>query len=149
MTTLEKIQNLVDDTYTIEISSETEVHLDDYEEGELGYRNGWVNDRTLFHSEPFNVEGEIKQYLTSYIEDTLFLDYTEKDIISDLKNYDDNDYFCSNQCVDNENTTPSKEQIESWKKKEIELFNQSIRIEVSINGTNLTADILLEIMEKN
>ena len=147
MTTIDKINELIDNTYTIEITSDTEVNLDDYTEGEGEFRNGWTNDKVIFHTESENLKSEVKQYLVDYIEDTLYVTCSEKDLLEAIGSYDDNEYFFVSKTVDNENTDPSETQIEDWKKGKEELFVQNIRITVSINGKELPADLLLEIMK--
>jgi len=148
MTTINKINNLIEDNYTIEISSYTEVYLDSYEEGELDLRNHWQNEKMTFNTDSKTLEADIQVNIEEYIENVLFATYNKTYVIDSLKNVIDDNSFWYNNFVDVENTTPDEAQIEEWKKGEIELFTQYIRITTSINGVEIPADIMLEIMEK-
>jgi len=146
MNTIDKINELIDNTYTIEIKSYTDVHLDDYEDGELEYRNGWANDTTTFHTESENLTEEVSSHLFTYLDDTLFLEYKKEHLIDSLNSGDEETCFWMSNFVDNDNTTPSESQVEEWKDKKIELFVQSISISISVNGTELPACLILEIL---
>jgi len=148
MTTIQKIDNLIQtNEYKVEISSYTDVYLDDYEQGELEHRNSWVNDKESFYIEKEHLRETLKEELEEYITDTLYAEYKFEWLKESLTSYDDTDtaFFYSN-FVDVDNTTPTEDQIQNWKDGKEELFNQSISIVISIDGTDIPISILRELL---
>ena len=145
--TLKKINDLIENVYTIEIISDTEVCVDDYNDGELENVNSWTNDTTIFHTEQENLSSELLTYLTTYIEDTLYVELNKDNTIREaLEAYDDSDYFYVSKMVNKDNCEPYKSEIEEWKKGQTKLYVQNISITVKINGKSIPADLLSDIL---
>ena len=147
MTTIKKIDELIGKHYTIKIKSHTDVVEDNYEEGELEYVNSWSEDTITVNSTAEALEADIKQITLDYLQNTLYV--SDKYLVESLKNYIDEDFFYYSKFVDIDNTTPSEEQVKSWRKGEEKMFVQNISISISVNGINLTMDILLDIFKEH
>jgi len=145
--TLTKLNDLLKNIYTIEIKSFTDVCIDDYTEGEGEEVNGWGNDNVIFHTEPENLSTELLTSLTDYIEDVLFISLNKRNSIKEaLANYDDSEYFYMSKFVDEDNCEPSELDIKQWKEGNTTLYVQNIRINIEINGNEIPADLLSEIL---
>lgn len=148
MNTIDKINEIIANTYTIEIKSYTDVHVDSYEHGELEYANGFANPMVTFNTQSECLETDLKQYLTDYLTNTLDIDYKGSDLLEVFESAGKEDSFWFNKFVDSENTTPSDYQRKMWKQDEMKLYNQSINTSISVNGIELPSNLILEIFSK-
>jgi len=146
MKTIQKIQNLVSDTFTVEISSFVDVYQDSYEDGELDYVNHWSNEKVLWHVEPENLREELLVNLEEYFEKELLVDFDLDSLKDELINYADDEFLWTNKFVDVDNCEPSEEEIAAWKRNELMLYNQNINIRITINGKSLTSELIYELL---
>jgi hypothetical protein len=143
MNGLDRIKNEIGNTFQVEISSHAEVHVDSYEHGEGEWRNSWENQTMSFTVIDENeLADTIKTKLKDYIENELYTDYNQDDLVEMFNNYGDETYFYITKFVDVDNQEPSDSQIEDWKKGQEELFIQDNTVTVSINGTDITGESL-------
>jgi hypothetical protein len=149
ISTINKIDNLISTaTYQIEIRSNTEVLVDSYEHGELETCNSWVNDTKRIILAKEDLSDTLKEAIKQYIKEELYADFCINTLKETLANDDDQEYFYWNELVDVDNMQPTENQIKRWRQNKEELFNQSISISITINGTPITADILYELLFK-
>lgn len=146
MSVLTELKNLTSDRYVVTIDADTTVYEDDYEEGEGECVNIWKNKATHLTTTSDKISTELSIALKEYIENELNLDYDANDMESLFDEYTEDDHIWLSRFVDVDNDTPSKEQIESWKQGDEELFVQSIGMTVKINGTPINCGMLKKLI---
>ena len=146
MSVLTELKNLTSDSYVVTIDADTTVYEDDYEEGEGSCVNSWENSKKVFKTTSDKISTELSIALKEYIENELNLDYDANDMESLFDEYTEDDHIWLSRFVDVDNDTPSKEQIELWKKGEEKLFVQSIGMNVKINGTPINCGMLKKLI---
>ena len=144
--TIEKINKLIlSGEYYVQISSVTDVYVDDYERGELDHRNYWENDTLDFYEIKENLSDTLNDKIKYYIESILYAEYNQEWLKDVLCNYYD-DYFYYNNFVNVDNETPTEKEVELWRNGKVELFNQTICITIKINGVLIPTNILFELL---
>lgn len=104
----------------------TDVHEDDYKEGELGYVNGW-SGHDILGTAMFKEFDSIADILKMLNEKYLYI-YKDADNIKNWGIFEDPDLkdeirFDCDSLVDVDNNIADESDIESWKKGETKLFN--------------------------
>jgi hypothetical protein len=137
---MKKLLQKIENSFTMVISSNTEVYKDEYIHGEeMSSCNYFENASKTYNN--LNILENIK----NYIEDILYRDYDETELKESLYNSClDSDYFFYSNFVDEDNTTPSSYQVAEWKKGNENLYNQYICISVTINGTEISCDDIID-----
>lgn len=147
MSALEKINSLVASHYVVIIQSDTEVFVDDYENGEGESRNSWVNDTNTFKLTTETLSSGLKDAIREYYLNVLELNYTDDELRESLGSYLDQTYFYTHsKLVDVDNTKPSKQQISLWQDGEEELFTHSTTVTISINGIDIPCELLTDLL---
>ncbi len=146
MSVLTELEKLTSNSYVISISSDTTVHKDDYQNGEGDCVNSWENSKKVFKTTSDKISTELSIALKEYIENELNLDYDANDMESLFDEYTEDDHIWLSRFVDVDNDTPSKEQIESWKQGDEELFVQLICVYVEINGIAVNCEMLKKLI---
>jgi hypothetical protein len=145
MTPTQKILQQTQQTLAVEISSFADVHIDDYQQGELDHVNYFENTTKTFCSTPETLKADILDALESYVENVIYTTYNEDDIKEQLENRDDSNFFVS-VLVDNDNREPNDAQIARWKAGEETLYIQDNCITISVNGTDIECELLNELL---
>jgi len=146
METIQKIRNLVSDTFTVEISSFVDVFQDDYLEGELDHVNHWSNEKMLWHVEPENLREELLVNLEEYFEKEVLVDFDLDSLKDELRTYADDEFLWTNKFVNVDNCEPTEEEIAAWKRNELMLYVQNINIRITVNGKSLTSALIYELL---
>ena len=128
-------------SYEMKISGYAEVYVDDYKNGEGENRNQYEYSNVSFSLNDEDLVFGIKEKFEKYIERELFCDSNDVDLSDSLEN----DCIIIPVTVDVNNEIPSEDDIEKWKKGEIELFVQYNYIYISVNGVNLKSPTLQSI----
>lgn len=107
-------------------SLSTDVHEDDYKDGELGYVNGWSGHDVL-GTTMFKEFDSVADILKMLNEKYLYI-YKDTDNIKNWGIFEDPDLkdeirFDCDSLVDVDNNIADESDIESWKKGETKLFN--------------------------
>lgn len=107
-------------------SLSTDVHVDDYEQGELEYVNGWSGHEVLGATmyKEFDSIGDILKLLN----DKYLYIYKDADNIKNWGIFEDPDLkeeirFDCDTMVDVDNNVADESDLEAWKKGEKKLFN--------------------------
>lgn len=107
-------------------SLSTDVHVDDYEQGELEYVNGWSGHEVLGTAmyKEFDSIGDILKLLN----DKYLYIYKDADNIKNWGIFEDPDLkeeirFDCDTMVDVDNNVADESDLEAWKKGEKKLFN--------------------------
>ena len=107
-------------------SLSTDVHVDDYEQGELEYVNGWSGHEVLGTAmyKEFDSIGDILKLLN----DKYLYIYKDADNIKNWGLFEDPDLkeeirFDCDTMVDVDNNVADESDLEAWKKGEKKLFN--------------------------
>jgi hypothetical protein len=101
------------------IKSYHEIYVDDYNEGELEFVSAY-NLSSHVYAE------DLKEAIKWYFENYLYYDFNYEQL-----GIDDNiEYVWYDVLVDYENDKPKEYQLERWKKSELKLYNNHIRIEL-------------------
>jgi hypothetical protein len=101
------------------IKSYHEIYVDDYNKGELDFVSAY-NLSSHVYAE------DLKEAIKWYFENYLYYDFNYEQL-----GIDDNiEYVWYDVLVDYENDKPKEYQLERWKKSELKLYNNHIRIEL-------------------
>jgi hypothetical protein len=142
----EKLDSFIEQNYKIEIKAFADVFVDDYAEGELEQVNYFTFVTVENTANKDELSQTLQEMLNNYFENELLLD-EDVDLAEVLQTYWYDSAFYVNRFVDVTNDTPSEDQIEAWKSGEETLYNQSINVCISINGTPITSEILADVLE--
>lgn len=118
-----------------------DVYEDSYEEGELGYVNNW---------EGSNVTKLVRSYedVRDLLADACDLSLDAEEVYIGSFNINGVDDLQASIFVNNENTTPSEDEIASWKKGELKLYNAIISAIVKFENPE-DREVFINILENS
>jgi hypothetical protein len=103
------------------IKSYHEIYVDDYNEGELDMVNAYTNSAILHAYDPID---SIKEYFNTQF----YYDFDESLVCTDAE--DRTNVVWYNVMVNELNDEADPSEVELWKKGEMKLYNNSIRITI-------------------
>ena len=93
------------------LTAQAEIHLDDYEQGQLEHRNSY----TLPSQDYNSLQGSLQAYI-----EWQGLDYAKDNIVVD------GELIYTSYLVDADSTEATREQVEKWKKGKLELYDMTL-----------------------
>ena len=145
-TAIQSLNEKICEDYTVSIICDRSRILDLYEEGELEevfFTEGFYH--RSFDTNPHN----LSSYLKAAVEHFL-IHYTQYRNFEECidKNFDYSDgEFIIYRHVNSQNNDPSEEDIELWKKGEINLYAQYTRIKVKVNDRLIDFELIKDLIE--
>ena len=103
------------------IKSYHEIYVDDYNDGELDMVNAYMNSERVHAYDPIDA---IKEYFNTQF----YYSFDESLVCTDAE--DSTNVVWYNIMVNQFNDEAEESEIELWKKGELTLYNNSIRIEI-------------------
>tara|TARA_B100000900_G_C20160658_1_gene545793 strand:- start:130 stop:585 length:456 start_codon:yes stop_codon:yes gene_type:complete len=144
--TIQKLNDTICEDYTVSIVCDRSTILDSYEEGELEE----VYHTTSFYERSFDTNPDfLSSGLKAAIENVLknYSQYdTFEECIKENFSYSDCDFIVLRHVTESFND-PSKEEVELWKKGEINLYNQYTHIKVKVNDRLIDLDLIKALVE--
>ena len=138
---IEDLNKKICEEYTVEISCDRSKILDVYEEGELEevyfasdfyQRSSTANPQNLSS----NLKAGIENVLKHYTQYSTYEEYMKESF---------HESFCSlvvYRHINSDCNEPSAEELESWKKGEVDLYAQYTHIKVKINSVLIDAELI-------
>ena len=144
--TIQKLNSVICEDYTVSIVCGRSTILDSYEEGELEevYHNSTFYKRS-FDTNPGFLSSTLKVAIENVLKN--YSQYnTFEECIKENFSYSDCDFIVLRNVTENCND-PTEEEVELWRKGEINLYNQYTHIKVKVNDRLIDLDLIKELIE--
>ena len=143
---IQELNNKICEEYTVEIRCDRSKIRDVYEEGEVE-EVYWTSDfyQRSSTTRPHNLSSNLKEGIENVLRHyTQYSTYEE--CMSDNFNYSDSNFIVYRHVTGSCND-PTPEEVELWKKGEIDLYAQYTHIKVMINGAIIDLDLIIELIK--
>ena len=138
---IEDLNKKICEEYTVEISCDRSKMRDSFEEGELE-EVYWTSDFyqrssvANHHNLNSNLKEEIENVLRHYSQYNTFEEYMKESF------HDKYSSFIVSRHVNEKCNEPSSDEIELWKKGELDLYSQYTHVKVKINSVLIDSDLI-------
>lgn len=143
---LQELNRRICEEYTVEISCDRSRVRDVYEEGEVEevYSTSDFYKRSSI-TRPHNLSSNLKEGIENVLRHyTQYSTYEE--CMRDNFNYSDSDFVVYRH-VNASFNDPTPEEVELWKKGELDLYAQYTHIKVMINNAVIDVDLIIDLIK--
>tara|TARA_B100001989_G_C24148664_1_gene273878 strand:+ start:52 stop:507 length:456 start_codon:yes stop_codon:yes gene_type:complete len=145
-TVIQRLNKVICKEYTVEISCDRSKILDVYEEGEL--------EEVYFASDfyqrsstanPQNLSSNLKEGIENVLKH-----YTQYNTYEEYMKESFHESFCSlvvYRHINSDCNEPSDEELESWKKGDLDLYAQYTHIKVKVNSVRISPDLIVDLIK--